>query len=41
MRDIIAVAVVLAFFCLCTGYVAFCDRIIGEDEPDVSSEVTR
>ena len=35
MADIVFVAIVVAFFALCVGYVRVCDRIIG---PDPSTE---
>jgi hypothetical protein len=31
--DLVFVAVVVAFFVLCVGYVQLCDRIIGPDGP--------
>jgi hypothetical protein len=36
VADIIFLAVIVAFFMLCVGYVAICGRIIG---PDVIAEV--
>jgi hypothetical protein len=32
MADVIFVAVALAFFVLCAGYVWWCDQIIGSDQ---------
>jgi hypothetical protein len=34
MKDLIVVAMTLAFFALAVGYVALCNRIIGPDELD-------
>lgn len=31
MADVLFVAIVVAFFLLCVGYVRVCDRIIGPD----------
>ena len=35
MRDLLMIAITGAFFALCIGYVALCDRIVGPDEPTV------
>ena len=32
MVDVLLVAVAIAFFAICVGYVKVCDRIIGTDE---------
>jgi hypothetical protein len=37
MRDIVFVAIALAFFGLCYLYVLGCDRIIGRDAPATGS----
>lgn len=37
MRDVVFVAVTVAFFMLCVGYVALCDRIVGDDTESVTS----
>lgn len=31
MTDLLFVAIVVAFFAVCVGYVRLCDRIIGPD----------
>ena len=31
MADLVFIAIVVAFFALCVGYVRVCDRIIGPD----------
>jgi hypothetical protein len=37
MADVVLVAMGLAFFGICVGYVALCDRVIGaDDEGDAS-----
>jgi hypothetical protein len=36
MRDVVVLALIVAFFALCAAYVWWCDRIIG---PDVDSVV--
>ncbi len=36
MADVIFVAIFLAFTALCIAYIAWCDRIIGPDEPDTA-----
>ena len=35
MRDVIVLAVTVAFFALCVAYVRWCDRIIGPDPADL------
>jgi hypothetical protein len=37
MRDIVFVAIALAFFGLCYVYVLGCDRIIGRETPTTGS----
>ena len=32
MADLVFIAIVVAFFALCVGYVRVCDRIIGPDQ---------
>jgi hypothetical protein len=43
MADILFIAITVAFFVLCVGYVQLCDRIIGGDEsaaePDADLDV--
>jgi len=42
MADVIFVAIIVAFTALCIAYIAWCDRIIGPDEPDnASGDVAR
>ncbi|MEQ1873016.1 MAG: hypothetical protein ABL953_04750 [Ilumatobacteraceae bacterium] len=38
MRDVIFIAIAMGFFALCIAYTALCDRIIGPDPADSSSE---
>jgi len=33
VTDLVFIAIVVAFFALCVGYVRVCDRIIGPDAP--------
>lgn len=33
MADLVLIAVLVAFIALCVAYVAWCDRIIGDDTP--------
>jgi hypothetical protein len=37
VKDLIVIAMTLAFFGICVAYVALCNRIIGPDEPDDQS----
>lgn len=39
MRDVVVIAVTIAFFALCVLYVRWCDHIIGQDteHEDVTS----
>jgi hypothetical protein len=39
VTDLLFIAIVLAFFALCVGYVRVCDRIIGPD-PAPTRETT-
>ena len=32
MTDLLVLAVTLAFFALCAGYISLCDRLIGPDD---------
>jgi hypothetical protein len=41
MADLLFLGVTMGFFCVCAGYVALCDRIVGIDPPppgDVSGK---
>ena len=40
MSDVIFVAVLLAFFVLCTLYVQLCDRIVGPDDLAIAGRGT-
>jgi hypothetical protein len=35
VRDLVFVAITVAFFVVCVGYVGLCDRIVGDDADDV------
>jgi hypothetical protein len=35
MRDVVVLALIVAFFALCAAYVQWCDRIIGPDSDGV------
>lgn len=34
MKDVIVIAIVVAFFALCVGYVTWCERVLAADAPD-------
>lgn len=40
MSDVIFIAVLIAFFVLCTLYVQLCDRMIGPDDPAMAGTGT-
>ena len=41
MRDVVFVAITVAFFLLCVGYVGLCDRIVGDDSDGAMPVVDR
>jgi hypothetical protein len=40
VSDVIYIAVMIAFFVLCTLYVQLCDRMIGPDDPAMAGTGT-